>query len=1083
MKKLSLFVLVILLSFNLFSQSTTRNAPRVQWQRCLGGTGSDYIDDVQNGYFTGEQRPLSLTSDSGYILGGVVASNDGDISGNHGGADIWLTRLDKNGSTIWKKTFGGTLNELIGSIRETRDHGFIVVGSTFSNDGDVSGNHGALDYWVLRLDASGNIIWQKSLGGSSVDKAYNVAITPDDGFVVTGFTQSANGDVSGNHLGGDSTDVWVVKLNSAGSILWQKSFGGSARDEGISVDIANDGGIVLGNTTSSNNGDVSGNHGRKDIWVVKMDQDGNITWQKCFGGSLDEMAGTIKKVSGNEFIIAGSARSNDGNVVGHNAQGFGDEPNGWVVKLDSLGNIVWSKCYGAAFGSNLFNDVIELPDGNFVACGYTEQNIIGGNFESINPWSRNAWVIGLSSGGSILWQDTYGSQGYEIAMAVVKAPDDGFLMLGVTSGGITDPQSNDVSGSHGTASDLWVVKLSFGNIIKGIVYLDRNLNGVKDSDEPLVAGGLVRSVKDRTEMQSISNNNGGFTNRVDTGSYLTTVQYNSNFVSVPGSKASAFATYNKQDVFNFALQPLANKRDLAIAIVSSNVARPGFNLSYRIFYKNNGTDTVANGEILFIKDSRLSFLSAAPSESSTSGDTLKWTYSNLKPLDAASISINLSVKAPPVVNNDDTLSSLAIITPVTNDLTPADDTARLNQRVQGSYDPNDKSENLAGQISQREVSSNSYIDYLIRFQNTGTDTAFTVTVRDTLDDKLDWNSLQMVAASHSYQLNIKSQNQLTWSLNNILLVDSFRNEPASHGFIAYRVKPKSSLVIGDVIKNTASIYFDYNLPVETNTLETEVVQYSINNPQVGIPTISSFTPVSATSGATVTITGTNLTGATEVGFGGFSATSFIVNSGTTITAVVGAGASGDVSVTTPGGTATLAGFIFIPAPTITSFTPNSGGAGTSITITGTNFTGATAVSFGGTAATSFTVNSATSISGVVGGGASGNVSVVTPGGTATLAGFTFTVVTAIDPVPANSLGIRFYPNPTKGSFVIDTLKLADKWETLEIFDTQGKQKLSNFIIKNKTRVNVNVEYLSNGLYMAILKRRSGPATVIKFLKY
>ena len=111
----------------------------------------------------------------------------------------------------------------------------------------------------------------------------------------------------------------------------------------------------------------------------------------------------------------------------------------------------------------------------------------------------------------------------------------------------------------------------------------------------------------------------------------------------------------------------------------------------------------------------------------------------------------------------------------------------------GSYDPNDKTENLAGKISQREVSANSYINYLIRFQNTGTDTAFNVTVRDTLDDKLDWNSLQMVAASHPYQLDIKSQNQLTWSFNNILLVDSFRNEPASHGFIAYRVKPKSSL--------------------------------------------------------------------------------------------------------------------------------------------------------------------------------------------------------------------------------------------------------------------------------------------------
>ncbi|HMK20507.1 MAG TPA: IPT/TIG domain-containing protein [Chitinophagaceae bacterium] len=155
------------------------------------------------------------------------------------------------------------------------------------------------------------------------------------------------------------------------------------------------------------------------------------------------------------------------------------------------------------------------------------------------------------------------------------------------------------------------------------------------------------------------------------------------------------------------------------------------------------------------------------------------------------------------------------------------------------------------------------------------------------------------------------------------------------------------------------------------------------------PTITSFTPTSATAGATITITGTNLAGATAISFGGISASSYTVVNATTITAVVGTGTSGSVSVTTPGGTISLTGFTFIPSPTITSFNPVSGGAGTSITIIGTNFTGATAVSFGGAAASSFTVNSATNITAVVSTGASGNVSVTTPGGIATLNGFTF----------------------------------------------------------------------------------------------
>jgi len=157
----------------------------------------------------------------------------------------------------------------------------------------------------------------------------------------------------------------------------------------------------------------------------------------------------------------------------------------------------------------------------------------------------------------------------------------------------------------------------------------------------------------------------------------------------------------------------------------------------------------------------------------------------------------------------------------------------------------------------------------------------------------------------------------------------------------------------------------------------------------GTPTITSFTPTSGAAGATITITGTNFAGATAVSFGGTSATSFTVVNATAITAIVGSGSSGSVSVTTPGGTASKTGFIFIPVPIITSFTPTSAGTSATITISGTNFSNVTTVNFGGTAASSFIVVDTTTITAVVGTGASGNVSVTTPGGTASLAGFTF----------------------------------------------------------------------------------------------
>jgi uncharacterized repeat protein (TIGR01451 family) len=143
--------------------------------------------------------------------------------------------------------------------------------------------------------------------------------------------------------------------------------------------------------------------------------------------------------------------------------------------------------------------------------------------------------------------------------------------------------------------------------------------------------------------------------------------------------------------------------------------------------------------------------------------------------------------------------------------------------VAGSYDPNDKTENFAGSIALEQVTKGDYINYVIRFQNTGTDTAFTIHVRDTLDTKLDLNSLDMIAASHPYKLTLSGSNQLDWEFPNIKLVDSVRNEPASHGFIAYRIKPKNNLVVGDIVENSASVYFDFNLPVKTNNALTEVI--------------------------------------------------------------------------------------------------------------------------------------------------------------------------------------------------------------------------------------------------------------------
>jgi len=215
-------------------------------------------------------------------------------------------------------------------------------------------------------------------------------------------------------------------------------------------------------------------------------------------------------------------------------------------------------------------------------------------------------------------------------------------------------------------------------------------------------------------------------------------------------------------------------------------------------------------------------IGAEPMYEAINGDTLIWNFYNFQPLDKSNITIHFSISAPPVTNVGDSLHSNVTIFPAENDLTPNDDYANIVQLVVGSFDPNDKTEMHGGLFKIKEPSNSEYLNYMIRFQNTGTDTAFNVTIRDTLSSMLDWNSLEMTGASHGYQLNISKGNICTWKFANILLPDSNRNEPGSHGYIVFKIKPIGGIANGSKVNNKADIYFDYNLPVTTNLSSTLV---------------------------------------------------------------------------------------------------------------------------------------------------------------------------------------------------------------------------------------------------------------------
>ncbi len=277
----------------------------IEWQNYLkeGGAFTDILSIIQ-------------INDGGYILAGYTSSNSGDYL---------VVKLTSNGIIEWKKNLGGTSKDYAYSIQETNDGGFILAGNTLSNNGDVSGNHGGSDYWIVKLTSTGLIEWQKTLGGSSDDNGRKIIQTIDGGFITIGNTLSNDGDLSGNHGG---FDYWIVKLTSTGLIEWQKNIGGLNDEDASDIIQTIDGGYILAGSTLSNDGDVSENHGGKDCWIVKLTINGLIEWQKTFGGSKDEGAASFIQTNDGGYMIATFTSSNDGDVSGnHGVYDF------WIVKL------------------------------------------------------------------------------------------------------------------------------------------------------------------------------------------------------------------------------------------------------------------------------------------------------------------------------------------------------------------------------------------------------------------------------------------------------------------------------------------------------------------------------------------------------------------------------------------------------------------------------------------------------------------------------------------------------------------------------------------------------------------------------
>ncbi|MEW6366151.1 MAG: IPT/TIG domain-containing protein [Acidobacteriota bacterium] len=331
-------------------------------------------------------RAVHQTTDGGYVVSGAA------ISFGAGGKDAWCLKLDASGDIVWQKTFGGVKDEYANAVEMTADGGCLLVATTYSFGA------GSADAWCLRLDSSGNIIWQKTYGGTGLDYLCAVVATAGGGYVLAGGTDS---------FGGGNGDAWYLKLDAAGNVVWQNAYGGSGAEYAGAVCGAAEGGFILAGGVDVLNTDIY------DALYLKVDAAGNVVSHRAYGGSDDDSAHSAGATADGGCILAGGTASW--------GAGMSDA---WCLRLDAAGNIVWQNTFGGT-SYDWFDGPSVTSGGSCFLAGFSN---------SLGAGSSDVYCVKLDSGGNVTWQRTYGGTSADYALGAIPAADGGYVLAGRTFG-------------------------------------------------------------------------------------------------------------------------------------------------------------------------------------------------------------------------------------------------------------------------------------------------------------------------------------------------------------------------------------------------------------------------------------------------------------------------------------------------------------------------------------------------------------------------------------------------------------------------------------------------------------------------
>lgn len=412
----------------------------VDWTRNFGGSNSETAQSVV------------ATSDGGYAILGYTNSQDGDITDKTTDVnDYWLLKLDADGNLQWNKTYGGSKDDRGQSVIQTSDGGYAIVGYAMSDDGDGSNNEGFHDNWILKLDASGVVEWERSFGFSGHDHSYDVVQTFDGGYFFVGFLDVTASNGEGNVGKGSSSltrhgvgEFWGTKLDAAGNLVWRRFFGGTNNDRAYGVVTAQDGGFVITGSSESTDFDISNTKGSYDFWVVKVSNTGDLIWERSFGGSGIDKSYGIARTLDNAYVITGNTFSTDTDISKNNG-----ESDVWLIKVDDTGNLLWEKTFGGT-AFDAARNVRPLADGGFLVSGNSKSTDLDA---TSNAGENDLWIIRTDIEGNLTWQHSYGGADLDFGFDALENADKSLLLVG-------EAASTDFEGLQSKGNtDLVVVKI------------------------------------------------------------------------------------------------------------------------------------------------------------------------------------------------------------------------------------------------------------------------------------------------------------------------------------------------------------------------------------------------------------------------------------------------------------------------------------------------------------------------------------------------------------------------------------------------------------------------------------------------